>query len=108
MALLAPTRALGCHLCSLSSRAVRRPLLLSSQHPAVRNMSSSADEVLFGQEGHAGLVTMNRPKALNSLNLNMVRLMYDRLKEWKTNDAVKLVILEGAGEKAFCAGGDIR
>ena len=70
-------------------------------------MSSSSD-VLFSEAGNVGLVTMNRPRALNSLTLGMVRAMYGKLEEWRLKDSVKLVLLEGSGEKAFCAGGDIR
>jgi len=70
-------------------------------------MSEEA-EVLFARNGVAGIITLNRPKALNALTLNMVRLIHPQLKAWAADDNVKLVIIEGAGEKAFCAGGDIR
>lgn len=70
-------------------------------------MSEEA-EVLFAREGAAGIVTLNRPKALNALTLGMVRAIHPQLKAWAADDAVKVVIVEGAGEKAFCAGGDIR
>lgn len=70
-------------------------------------MSEEA-EVLFSRDGVAGIVTLNRPKALNALTLNMVRLIHPQLQAWAADDGVKCVIVEGAGEKAFCAGGDIR
>ena len=70
-------------------------------------MSEEA-EVLFEKRGVAGIVTLNRPKALNALTLNMVRLIHPQLEAWATDDSVQLVIIEGAGEKGFCAGGDIR
>jgi enoyl-CoA hydratase len=70
-------------------------------------MSDEA-EVLFSRAGVAGVITLNRPKALNALTLGMVRAIHPQLKAWAADDAVKLVIIEGAGEKAFCAGGDIR
>lgn len=70
-------------------------------------MSEQA-EVLFSCVGSAGLITLNRPKALNALTLNMVRLIHPQLKAWASNPAIKLVMIEGAGEKGFCAGGDIR
>lgn len=54
-----------------------------------------------------GLATLNRPKTLNGLSLDMVRLLDDKLKAWVTDDQVSLVVLRGAGEKAFCAGGDL-
>ena len=65
-------------------------------------------EVLFETRGRAGLITLNRPAALNALTLNMVRLMQQTLDDWAMDDAVERVVIVGAGEKAFCAGGDIR
>ena len=70
-------------------------------------MSEEA-EVLFEKRGAAGVITLNRPKALNALTLDMVRLIHPKLTEWAADDGVRCVIVEGAGEKAFCAGGDIR
>lgn len=70
-------------------------------------MSEEA-EVLFEKRGAAGIITLNRPKALNALTLDMVRLIHPKLREWAADEAVQCVIVEGAGEKAFCAGGDIR
>ena len=70
-------------------------------------MSDEA-EVLFSRDGVAGIITLNRPKALNALTLGMVRAIHPQLKAWAADDAVKLVIIEAVGEKAFCAGGDIR
>ena len=70
-------------------------------------MSEEA-EVLFAREGAAGIVTLNRPKALNALTLGMVRALHPRLRAWAADPDVELVIIEGTGEKAFCAGGDIR
>lgn len=69
---------------------------------------SEEPEVLFTRDGVAGIITLNRPKALNALTLNMVRAIHPQLTAWAADEAVKLVIVEGAGEKAFCAGGDIR
>jgi enoyl-CoA hydratase len=65
-------------------------------------------EVLFEKRGRAGIVTLNRPKALNALNSNMVALIHPQLVAWAADPSVELVIVRGAGEKAFCAGGDIR
>ncbi len=71
-------------------------------------MSDSADEVLFEVAGQAGLITLNRPKALNALSHGMVKAIAARLDDWETNPAVTRIVLRGSGEKAFCAGGDIR
>lgn len=70
-------------------------------------MSDEA-EVLFERRGVAGIITLNRPKALNALTLDMVRLIHPRLETWALDEAVQVVIIQGAGDRAFCAGGDIR
>ncbi|XP_076039906.1 3-hydroxyisobutyryl-CoA hydrolase isoform X2 [Oratosquilla oratoria] len=74
--------------------------------PLVRRMCSSGPDVLLEDIGNKGLITLNRPKALNALNLGMVRTIYPKLQEWENNKS--LVIIKGVGEKAFCAGGDVR
>ncbi|MGF7160038.1 enoyl-CoA hydratase [Rhodoligotrophos appendicifer] len=66
------------------------------------------EEVLFERRGRAGLITLNRPQALNALTLGMVRAIRPQLETWAEDDAVSVVVIQGAGEKAFCAGGDIR
>jgi enoyl-CoA hydratase len=65
-------------------------------------------EVLFDRRGAAGLITLNRPKALNAVSHAMVLAMRAQLEAWAEDDAVTRVIVTGAGEKAFSAGGDIR
>lgn len=65
-------------------------------------------EIVCERQGEAGLITLNRPKALNALNLAMVREMRRALDAWERDPAVTRIIVQGAGEKAFCAGGDIR
>jgi len=52
------------------------------------------------------VIVLNRPKALNAINLSMVQKIYSVLKQWESSK--NLVIIEGAGEKAFCAGGDVK
>ena len=71
-------------------------------------MSETNDEVLIRVEGTAGRITLNRPKALNALTLGMVRAIWPTLLAWKDDPAVELVILDGAGERGLCAGGDVR
>uniref|UniRef100_A0A8C7FKL9 3-hydroxyisobutyryl-CoA hydrolase n=2 Tax=Oncorhynchus kisutch TaxID=8019 RepID=A0A8C7FKL9_ONCKI len=70
--------------------------------------SQAGAEILVEKVGNAGVITLNRPKALNALNMNMIRLMYPQLKKWETDNETDIVIVKGAGGKAFCAGGDIR
>jgi enoyl-CoA hydratase len=69
---------------------------------------SAADEVLTRREGRAGRITMNRPKALNALTYPMVGRIWAALADWKDDPAVELVLLDGAGERGLCAGGDVR
>ncbi|KAM7407834.1 hypothetical protein PAMA_003547 [Pampus argenteus] len=72
-------------------------------------MSSYVEqEVLAEKVGRAGVITMNRPKVLNALNLTMIRQIYPQLKKWEQDSETDIVIIKGAGGKAFCAGGDIR
>jgi enoyl-CoA hydratase len=65
-------------------------------------------EALIERRGGAGVIVLNRPRALNALTLTMVRLMAAALDDWERDPGVTRVVLRGAGEKAFCAGGDIR
>ncbi len=71
------------------------------------NPSSNQDEVILETEGNKCLITLNRPKALNALNLNMIRKITPALKQWENEEKV-LIIIHSTGGKAFCAGGDVR
>ena len=68
----------------------------------------SAEEVFLEKKGSLGLITLNRPEALNALTLNMVREIYPKLKLWAEDDEILAVAVQAVGNKAFCAGGDIR
>ncbi len=68
--------------------------------------------VLFEQRAalggrRIGIATLNAPKTLNGLSLEMVRLLDAQLRAWQDDAAIACVVLQGAGEKAFCAGGDL-
>lgn len=65
-------------------------------------------DIICEKRGHAGFITLNRPKALNALTEGMVLAIAAALDEWAGDDAVRHVVIRGAGEKAFCAGGDIK
>jgi enoyl-CoA hydratase len=65
-------------------------------------------EVIVEVAGSCGVITLNRPSALNALTLGMVREMARALDRWETDPSVHHVIVKGGGDKAFCAGGDIR
>lgn len=67
----------------------------------------SDQEVLFEVKGAVGHIVLNRPKALNALTLPMVRLMAPQMEAWAKDEAVKAVVISGAGDRAFCAGGDV-
>jgi enoyl-CoA hydratase len=64
--------------------------------------------ILFEHRGAVGLITLNRPKALNALTRDMCLRMKAQLDAWANDSAVQTVVIQGAGDKAFCAGGDIR
>ncbi len=64
-------------------------------------------EVLTGIHGHAGRISLNRPKALHALTLEMCHAMSAALEQWADDDAVRVVILDHAEGRGFCAGGDI-
>ena len=68
----------------------------------------SEPEVLVRVEGAVGRLSLNRPGALGALTRGMVALMTDALLAWKTDPAVEFVLIDHAGERGFCAGGDIR
>jgi enoyl-CoA hydratase len=69
---------------------------------------SEAEEVLCRVEGKVGRITLNRPQAIHALNTNMIRLITAALLAWRDDPAVELVMFDHAGERGFCAGGDIR
>ena len=64
-------------------------------------------EVLFEKRGHLGIITLNRPKAVNALNADMVDAMLAQLTAWADDDGVATVLVQGSGERGLCAGGDI-
>lgn len=66
------------------------------------------EEVLFAQEGQLGLITLNRPSALNALNLPMIKKLQQQLQLWKEDDKIKAVVIRAVEGNAFCAGGDVR
>lgn len=65
-------------------------------------------ETLTGPQGDIGQITLNRPKMLNALSQSMCISMYEKLNEWAQESRIKAVIVRGSGDRAFCAGGDIR
>ncbi len=68
---------------------------------------AATDEIRTRVEGRAGRITLTRPQALNALSLGMVHAIDAALAAWADDPAVDLVLIEGEGPRAFCAGGDI-
>ena len=71
-------------------------------------LSGAAGEILAGIHAGVATVTLNRPSALNALSLGMLETLARWLDAWERDERIRLIVLRGAGEKAFCAGGDIR
>ncbi len=64
--------------------------------------------VIARRDGRVGRIVLNRPQALNALDLPMIRACTRALADWQDEPHVHAVVIEGAGDRAFCAGGDIR
>ncbi|HWF64500.1 MAG TPA: enoyl-CoA hydratase/isomerase family protein [Rhizomicrobium sp.] len=71
-------------------------------------MPETEPHILFETRGPLGLITLNRPKALNALTHGMCIGMRKTLLEWDKDSAIRAVAIRGLGPRAFCAGGDIR
>ena len=99
----AATRSRGALLSSARrARCCPRYRLLSSSPP-------ETDQVLISNPPGLRVVDLNRPQALNSLNVEMINTMLPLFQDWKnTGPDVQLVAIRGTGARAFCAGGDIR
>jgi len=85
---------------------------MTAATPATNDTKQEAS-VLFNTEptdcGHLiGVMTLNTPKSLNALSVDMCQLLSAQLEQWQADDQVVALVLKGAGDKAFCAGGDIR
>ncbi len=81
---------------------------MQKQAPAAEARPAPEPEVTFDIRHRLGTITLNRPKALNALTLGMIREIEPKLREWVHDSRVQAVAIAGAGEKAFCAGGDVR
>jgi enoyl-CoA hydratase len=65
-------------------------------------------DILFERRGAAGLITLNRPQALNAVTHTMVLALRAQLDDWGNDPAITRVVIQAAGTRAFSAGGDIR
>lgn len=59
-------------------------------------------------EGRLGIITLNRPQAINALSADMIGAITQTLEHWRSNESVRAVLFEGRGPRGFCAGGDVR
>ena len=69
---------------------------------------AESDDLIVRREGAAGVIRLNRPKAINAVTLEMFRDIDKALDHFERDPAIGLILLEGAGERGLCAGGDIR
>ncbi len=74
---------------------------------AGERLPGEAAEVLIERRGSLGVVTLNRPTAVNALTAGMAAAMLEQLTLWADDDAVTTVLVRGAGDRGLCAGGDI-
>ncbi len=66
------------------------------------------NQIIVEQRGALGIITLNRPKALNALSLEMIRQIAVTLTQWEDDASISVILFLGQGERAFCAGGDIK
>jgi 3-hydroxyisobutyryl-CoA hydrolase len=87
---------------------LKKLISLNTSKIIIRMSSNSSTEVEFKRINQIGQIILNRPKQLNALNVNMIRLMTKTLTEFENDDNIKAIVVKGAGETAFCAGGDVK
>lgn len=73
----------------------------------IPNGSTASDHVVVERDGAVATITVTRPKALNALNVDTVAALHDTIRALSADDAIRVVILTGAGDRAFVAGADI-
>jgi enoyl-CoA hydratase len=80
---------------------------MSLRTPPATAPNDTDTDVLVRRENALGRLTLNRPRAINALTLEMVRQLQAGLDAFEQDHSVEIVLLDGAGERGFCAGGDI-
>eukprot|EP00124_Ichthyophonus_hoferi_P000298 Ihof_evm24s10 gene=Ihof_evmTU24s10 len=96
-------KALNALPCSSPAILHRRGLMSSTMTTNGETENEVATKVI----GSIGVATLNRPRALNTLTTNMCQLLTTAYSHWMADPTIKMVLLQGAGPKAFCAGGDV-
>ena len=74
----------------------------------MNDATTTHSDILFAIRGRLGHITMNRPRALNALTHEMSLKLDAQLRRWVGEARVETVVITGAGDRAFCAGGDVR
>ena len=74
----------------------------------LQTMESSQEITFVLENNGVGSIVLNRPRALNALTLDMIRRMTATLEAWEADDKVKMIIVKGEGDRAFCSGGDVK
>ncbi|CAF0846590.1 unnamed protein product [Adineta steineri] len=93
-------RTLVCNLTTSTSPV--------SDKKAATESNATDDDVKFFHVNRTGIIQLNRPKQLNCMTITMGRLMSSKLQEWNSDGYTQLIIIKGAGSKAFSAGGDMK
>ncbi|OTB18978.1 hypothetical protein K445DRAFT_314836 [Daldinia sp. EC12] len=92
----------------LNPQVSRAQMSTSSIRELLKELDTDApDDVLFNNIYGLRTIELNRPNKLNSLNGSMIRKIFPRLVEWEKSDMANVIVVKGAGDKAFCAGGDV-
>lgn len=76
--------------------------------PIMQESSHVLFEKIAAKQGYIGLITLNRPQALNALSGAMILSLHDQLQKWATDPDISLVIIKSSNNRAFCAGGDLK
>jgi enoyl-CoA hydratase len=66
------------------------------------------DEIYFKAQNGIGIITLNRPSALNALNAEMLASLHEQLFQWENNSAILSILIQSSSPRIFCAGGDIK
>lgn len=88
--------------------ATRRVALPGNVAAVTDTLQTPEPTVLARSRAGVGRLTLNRPRAINALDLDMIRQLSAALDAWEGDSDVDIVVLDGAGERGFCAGGDVR
>jgi enoyl-CoA hydratase len=81
---------------------------VQAAHTAEAEARTAEPEILASVTDGVGRITLNRPRAINALSYAMIGLLTTQLTAWRDDSEVAVVVLDGAGDRGFCAGGDVR